>query len=165
MEKIEEINPFKQEVIKKMNAVLAYMKNEWNVDNLSTLEGVELRHLVEDAVQATIENDIRGDGDELKYNEDNNENGIANKWLLSLYGIAKFQVGQFMAGANAVDTTDKKIYRFPLGDIKSAIKKVKEIGEQKHNGQFHYGPGSEEFVEYLRRIREKAHTLNDQERK
>lgn len=144
----------RKKVFAFMEEAKDWMQMNWGVENLSTIEGVRLRHIVEECLKQQKQDEaLVGQG---KLRSDNTfwagEEAPA-RWLDELYGINIRDIPRVFIIQDRTAGTSKK-YEITEKDI--AEGKLRELEEQGHKVDF-FMVTPDDFKEYLRRIREKAH--------
>ncbi len=154
----EQEDPFKKEVQKQLELAKRDMFQAWGIENLTTIEGVHLRHIAEDCVKQYAEEDIlqkEGKFEDAHANRIQLPKEIMLRWLHELYGISENELNIHHSKMvwNMEDNTE---YEFDRDDRVGPKKKIEELSAKGQHSIAQLAPTSSEFKEYIRRLREKA---------
>ena len=151
-----ETNDPKEKIPLYIEAAKRFLSN-WGIDDLTTIEAVHLRNIVEKLLPASEEQFTHPE----KFGFGDYPGGLhfdiceesAVQWLFQLYGINQKDVPEVLI---IEDLTSGEKYKYERTMRKKGFKKEHELAKQGHEVD-HYNEVPEDFKEYLRRLREKAH--------
>lgn len=133
-----------------------YLKREFDIDDLSTIEGVHLRRIVEECMK-----EEKKDRKDLKAGELSSamfiievEKEASARWLRDVYDIYPNDIQyEYKIWQNS-DWDNPLIYHNPV-EYHDKIKELDDRGEQYTLG----GNVAKEFKEYLKKLRAESHLI------
>jgi hypothetical protein len=148
----------KEKVVLYMNAAKKHLAT-WGIDDLTNIEAVHLRNIVEDLLPKFEEQrkllpegklDFGDYGGALHFDMCEE---AAVQWLFKLYGINRKDIPEIFI---VEDLTTGERYSFEKTMRKEGFVKETELRNQNHEVD-HYEVVSDDFREYIKKIRGKAH--------
>ncbi|KKU49174.1 MAG: hypothetical protein UX68_C0002G0001 [Parcubacteria group bacterium GW2011_GWA2_46_9] len=145
----------RMEVLAYMEAAKERLYRYFDITDLSTIEAVRLRIIVEESLTKEKRDLKAAKNQEIDISSViDTEVEAAARWLAELYGILPQDVPYVYILTDHTDGNNE--YKFEIAHHQAAEKKKKELEKIGH----HVFLGSEipkDFKEYLRRIREQSH--------
>lgn len=152
----EETGSKEKETLAYVEAVKYRLRRFYGIDKLSNIEAVHLRNIVEELLLR------RKNEEELVRQKKENPSWLLNieseatvLWLIELYGIRPEGIPYTR---EIKDLTTGEIFKYEEFEEKEISQKQEELKSEKHDFS-DYQVISDEFKEYLGKMREKAHLI------
>ena len=145
----------REEILALLNEAKQFLLEEYGVDNLSTAEGIKLRQLIEE-YKRRKEKEARKLSRDKDWAIDYLAVEAVLHWLLELYGV---NVNDLKRGFSIKDKKTGEIYRYTTEQKEEFHSKLKELEQIGHPTWGDYGAVDPRDIEYIRRLREKAHLI------